>query len=75
VVVSELVGAKDIIVEEKSGYIVEPTVEGLKFALRIILENPKEILGEMNQFIVQNQTIKTMDIHAQEMLDLYSEIL
>ncbi|MDD3139951.1 MAG: glycosyltransferase, partial [Lachnospiraceae bacterium] len=75
VIVSELVGAKDIIEQEKSGYIVEPTVEGLKFALRIILENPKEILGGMNQFIVQKQTIKTMDIHAQEMLDLYSEIL
>ncbi|MDD2980784.1 MAG: glycosyltransferase [Hespellia sp.] len=71
VLVSEHVGAKDILAEGKSGMIARPDKESLKNAVKDILRNPQEKLSEMNHYIVKNQFIKTMDVHAKEIEKFY----
>ena len=72
VIVSSKVGAKDLVVEGKSGFIVDGNVDSLKTRLQIILERP-EVINEMNNYIVANTHIKTMEEHAKEIGTLYQE--
>lgn len=72
VIVSNKVGAKDLVVDGKSGFIVDASVNSLKARLRIILERP-ELLSKMNKYIVDNTHIKTMKEHAKEIETLYQK--
>lgn len=66
VVVTEHVGAKDIVVHEESGLVTEPTVEALQEALeRIILE--PQMLAHMNESILQMDFPYIMEAHAKEL--------
>ena len=70
VIVSENVGAKDLIVQGRNGLIVGQEVKEILKSLSDFIENPKLIL-EMNKYIVENQNIPTIQIHTQE---IYNEI-
>lgn len=75
VLLSDRVGAKDILEEGKSGIIVKADMESLKDGIRQILDSPAEYLGEMNEYIVHKQQIKTLDIHVKEMYRLYESLI
>ena len=66
VLVSENVGAKDLIVQGKNGLIAKMEKYELEASIEEILQNP-ELLVKMNEYIVKNQNIKTMDTHMVEM--------
>lgn len=72
VIVSNRVGAKDLLVSEKSGLIYRDINE-LKKCLYDLLENPKEKLKFMNNFIINNCEIKNISSHSDEMIALYNE--
>lgn len=72
VIVTNKVGAKDLVVEGKSGFIVDASVDSLKVRLRIILEQP-ELLSKMNKYIVDNTHIKTIEEHEKEIETLYQK--
>lgn len=65
VIVSENVGAKDLIVQEKNGLIVGMEINELNDAVEKILRKP-ELIIEMNKYIVEKQEIKTMKVHMNE---------
>lgn len=65
VLVSENVGAKDLIVDGKNGLIVKMEKHELEASIERIIQNP-ELLVEMNRYIVREQSIKTMDVHMKE---------
>ena len=65
VLVSENVGAKDLIVDGKNGLIVKMEKHELEASIERIIQNP-ELLVEMNRYIVREQNIKTMDVHMKE---------
>lgn len=73
VLISNTVGAKDLIVQNKSG-IVYYNQEELKNYLINIVENQKEVLNKINQYIVNNVDIKSMQNHAEEILSQYNDL-
>lgn len=70
VIVSEKVGAKDLIVEKKNGFVVEGTVQGVKDCLKKFIDTPS-IAQKMNSYIVDSFYVKTMTEHACEIELLY----
>ncbi|MBR3614189.1 MAG: glycosyltransferase [Clostridia bacterium] len=70
VIVTNNVGSKDLIVQEKNGFIVECDEYKLEMKLKEIINNPQKI-ENMNNYIVNNISIKTMEEHVKEILDLY----
>ena len=70
VVVSSYVGAKDLLENGKSGIVFGTTKEELKECLRGILSNPEKI-SEMNRYIVEHGSVKTMKMHGKEMIEFY----
>lgn len=73
VIVSNKVGAKDLIVEGKNGFIVEGKVQTLENCFQRLVEDPSTI-NDMNAYIVENFKVKTMMEHAKELEALYQEI-
>lgn len=71
VITTNNVGAKDLIINNKNGFISEITEFFLKNVLLNVIKTP-EIISEMNRYIVSHVKIKTMKIHAKEMLEIYS---
>ena len=71
VLISERVGAKDIIKDGRTGFIVSPNVQSLKERIRSILDSQNGTFEAMNRCIVKEQKIKTIDIHAKEIEELY----
>ncbi|MFR5228410.1 MAG: glycosyltransferase [Blautia wexlerae] len=65
VLVSENVGAKDLIVQEKNGLVTKLEKHELEASIEKILQNP-QILVKMNKYIVENQNIKTINMHMAE---------
>ena len=72
-IVSELVGAKDLIVTRKNGDCFKPNVESLKKCLSDILEEPK-IIEKYSKWIYENEKIKTMQEHTKDIIDLYTSL-
>lgn len=70
VIVSNHVGAKDLIESGVNGIVYTEGDIGLKKVMKRILDNSK-ILFQMNKNIVQTQEIKTMEYHVKEIIDLY----
>lgn len=70
VIVSNKVGAKDLITEGKNGYVVEGNVQSLKNCMLGLIENPQSI-NEMNAYIVNEFPVKTMTEHSREIENLY----
>ena len=74
VIVSNKVGAKDIIVEGKNGFIVDCDVQALKKCMLGLIENPQRV-NSMNEYIVNDCQVKTMAIHAKEIEELYKLLI
>lgn len=70
VIVSNKVGAKDLIVEGKNGFVVEGNVQPLKNRILGLIENPQSV-KEMNIYIVNEFPVKTMIEHSREIENLY----
>ena len=70
VLVSENVGAKDLIVQGKNGLIAKMEKHDLEAYIEEVLKNP-ELLVKMNKYIVENQNIKTMNVH---MIEVYNQL-
>lgn len=70
VIVSNKVGAKDLIVEGKNGFVVEGNVQPLKNRILGLIENPQNV-KEMNIYIVNEFPVKTMIEHSREIENLY----
>ena len=69
-IVTEHVGAKDLIVSGKSGQIIDASVEALTKAMREFIRNPR-LISEYSDYILHNAKIKTMEEHAKEIIELY----
>ena len=74
VIVSKMVGAKDLIVEGKNGFVVDGMTESLKNKISEIIEHPS-ILDDMNEYIEKNFKVKTMKEHSDELDVLYRKLL
>lgn len=73
VIASNMVGAKDLVEQYKSGLIYN-NIEQLEFELENILRNPQEILSKMNSYIIKKVDIKDMSNHSKEIINLYKNI-
>lgn len=72
VIVSENVGAKDLLEDGKFGMIVEPTVEGVKKGILRIMEN-KDLLIEYNKRIVVQMDFRSIIMSDKQIEKLYLE--
>lgn len=70
VIVTENVGAKDLIRPGENGLIVKPEKNALAESMKTIANHP-ETLSRMNTWIKENQRIKTIQQHAEEIVALY----
>ena len=72
VLVTDKVGAKDLIKDGKSGIICDSTRDCIKKSLKKIIEEPKKI-NLMSDYICKHVTIKTMEEHENELVQLYEK--
>lgn len=72
VIVSENVGAKDLLEDEKFGMIVKPTIEGVKEGILQLIEN-REMLAEYNRRIVEEMNLRKVIGSVDEIEKLYLE--
>lgn len=72
VIVSDMVGSKDLLCERKSGLIYN-NLEELEEALKEILLTPQSILSKMNEYILNNVDIKDINEHTEEIINLYKK--
>lgn len=70
VLTSNRVGAKDLLMQGKSGLIYNDIGE-LESLISNILDNPPVLLKKMNDYIYKNTEIKDIRLHANEILSLY----
>ena len=72
VLVSENVGAKDLIIPGKNGEIFSLDKQAIKEKIVHYLEKPQDV-EQMNRYIYEEQKIKTMKSHSEEILKLYQK--
>ena len=70
VMVSNRVGATDLISDKVNGLIVNANINGVKEALMTIIKD-KKTLEKLNANIIKCDCIKLMDCHVKEMLEIY----
>lgn len=70
VVVTDYVGAKDLIKDGKNGVVSAPTKEGLEQVLIQLIQEPQRV-QLMNRYIVEHTEITTMNQHAKRIAMLY----
>jgi len=70
VIVSNKVGAKDLIIEGKNGFVIDGDVFVLREKMKMLIKDPTNI-QDMNTYIVEKFFIKTMEIHSKEIERLY----
>lgn len=70
VIVSENVGAKDLLEDGRFGMITEPTVEGVKRSILELMEN-RELLKEYNRQIAEQMNLESVMKSADEIEKLY----
>lgn len=74
VIVSNLVGSKDLVHNGKDGYIFKNARE-LRKQLISVLNNKEFLLKRLNRYIVKNDEIKTIEQHDIEMEALYKKLI
>ena len=72
VIVSENVGAKDLLEDGRFGMIVKPTIEGVKKGVLQVLEN-RELLETYNRRIVGEMNLRSVISSAEQIEKLYLE--
>lgn len=70
IILSNKVGAKDLIIDGKNGVIYKNEFD-LKEYLSNFLNNPKEKLEFMNKYIIKYCDIKNIEDHCKEIIDIY----
>lgn len=70
VIVSDHVGAKDLVIHNKTGIVYKQGTENLKSTLKVVLDDPK-VLSVFNENILRTSQIKTIEAHTKEILFLY----
>lgn len=73
VIVSNHVGAKDLIKNKSSGIILDDFYE-LRRVFIEILESSGEVLKKMNDYIIKNTSIQTIEKHTMKIIDCYNEL-
>ena len=73
VIVSNKVGAKDLIVERKNGFVIKGIIQELKDCFQGLVDD-SSIINDMNAYIVENFKVKTMPNHAKELEMLYQKV-
>jgi glycosyltransferase involved in cell wall biosynthesis len=71
VVVTKYVGAKDLIKDGKTGFIIEPTVSSILEVIDKIIYN-KDLLVEMNKTIKESELPLDFNKHVTKIKELYS---
>ncbi len=71
-IVTENVGAKDLIVPKMNGDIVPPDIASMKSAVLEIIDNPENI-NRMSKYILQNIEIQDMSKHTSRIIELYTQ--
>lgn len=71
VIVTSNVGAKDLIVPDRNGYIVEPNKISLNNCVKKIVQTP-QVMVELNKYIYENMSIMTLQEHNQKIMNIYS---
>jgi len=66
VIVTEYVGAKDLVVNGENGFVISPDKESLAEALKNVIQNP-DILQQMNRRICGMEAPLTMSAHAKQL--------
>jgi len=72
VIVTENVGAKDLIVNNKNGIIIEPLKNCLKKLIKNLISDPSRI-DKMNRYLCEDYELETMSVHARKLIQLYQE--
>ena len=72
-IVSERVGAKDLIIDGKNGLIFQPETGILREIIHRLIKKP-EIIEEYSRWIYEHERIKTMQEHAYELIELYENL-
>ena len=70
IIATENVGAKDLIIPEKSGFVVKCENKDLKEKLKDLINKPEKI-ENMNNYIFNNVGIKTIREHTKEIIKVY----
>ena len=70
VIVSNKVGAKDLIVEGKNGFVIDGDIFVLRDKMKMLIKDSVNIQN-MNTYIVEKNFIKTMEKHSEEIERLY----
>jgi glycosyltransferase involved in cell wall biosynthesis len=72
VIVSESAGIKDIVRKQNAGIIIEPNIEGISGALRVIIGD-RQILKDINDRILKMDFKYDMDTHTVDIMELYKK--
>ena len=72
VLISDNVGAKDIVEDEKSGFIINMNKDRLKQVILKIYKS-RDILIDMNRYIVKNYKPLLIEQHARQILNFYTD--
>lgn len=74
VITSKYVGAKDLLINGKTGLIYE-NLEELKSILEDIIINSKTKLGQMNNYIIESVNINDINKHTKQIEKLYFNLI
>lgn len=75
VIISDKVGAKDLIINNKSGIVFNGHFDELKNILLELLNKPNEKLREMNNYILNYVEIENIKNHSNKINKIYKELL
>lgn len=74
IIITENVGFKDLITDNKTGLVIEATVEALSEKIKELITN-RDILRRINENINKCCFVSTMDIHTIDIIDLYRRVI
>lgn len=74
IIMTELVGFKDMIVNNENGFIVKPCKEDLSNLILYLIENV-DVLKKVNNNILNDKFTLQQKMHVKEILKLYEEVI
>ena len=74
IITTDNVGFNDLIINNKTGFIIKPNEAELKEKLELIIDN-RNILADINKNIINMDFNFTMDKHVNKMINLYNSVI
>lgn len=74
VIVSDTVGMKDIVEENKVGIVFKPNIENLSNVLEYIINN-RGILEDLKENIINSKFDFTLDKHINDIINMYMDVI